>query len=229
MEDAGPPTRARRRCDRRRRRQLGADGRHRQAARAGRRAGRCSPGRSARDRRGRGVERIVLVTRAGAGRGAGRGALAAAARSCRRRRRRGPVRVGGSPGCEALDGLDGGRRPARDDRAVLVHDGARPLVTPALVDAVARRHRARTARPSRSLPVAETLKRVVEATWSRRPSIARGSPPHRPRRASGGRSSARRSTASRRRRGRPSPTRPRCWRPVPSRSMRSPANPRTSR
>ena len=58
-------------------------------------------------------------------------------------------------GVRRLDALD----PAGRDRPVLVHDGARPLVSPALVAAVAaavERHGA--ALPV--LPVAETLKRV---------------------------------------------------------------------
>ena len=60
-------------------------------------------------------------------------------------------------GVRHLETLD----PAGRDRAVLVHDGARPLVSPALVAAVAvavERHGA--ALPV--LPVAETLKRVGE-------------------------------------------------------------------
>lgn len=72
--------------------------------------------------------------------------------------------VGGGPrrqdsvaaGFRALDEAAG---PAGDDDPVLVHDGARPLVPAALVDAVARA----TARHGAAipvLPVAETLKRL---------------------------------------------------------------------
>ena len=63
-------------------------------------------------------------------------------------------------GLAALDALDAAAGPERPgDRVVLVHDGARPAVTPALVDRVAdaaSRHGA--AIPV--LPVAETLKRL---------------------------------------------------------------------
>lgn len=64
-------------------------------------------------------------------------------------------------GLDALDALDEEATPSDPDRVVLVHDGARPLVTPALVDAVvlaAAEHGA--AIPV--LPVAETVKRVVD-------------------------------------------------------------------
>jgi 2-C-methyl-D-erythritol 4-phosphate cytidylyltransferase/2-C-methyl-D-erythritol 2,4-cyclodiphosphate synthase len=63
-------------------------------------------------------------------------------------------------GLDALDALDEAVTPRDPHRVVLVHDGARPLVTPALVDAVvlaAAEHGA--AIPV--LPVAETVKRVV--------------------------------------------------------------------
>lgn len=64
-------------------------------------------------------------------------------------------------GLDALDGLDGVVRPSDADRVVLVHDGARPLVTPALVDAVARAAEEHGAAIP-VLPVAETVKRVVD-------------------------------------------------------------------
>lgn len=68
-------------------------------------------------------------------------------------------------GVRALVALDASGGPfARDDgddRPVLVHDGARPLVTPALVGAVARAVRAGGAALP-VVPVAETLKRVVD-------------------------------------------------------------------
>jgi 2-C-methyl-D-erythritol 4-phosphate cytidylyltransferase/2-C-methyl-D-erythritol 2,4-cyclodiphosphate synthase len=60
-------------------------------------------------------------------------------------------------GVRALDALD----PGRPDRPVLVHDGARPLVTRALVEAVVdavERHGAAVP----VLPVAETLKRIED-------------------------------------------------------------------
>ena len=62
-------------------------------------------------------------------------------------------------GLAALDELDGAGQTVQTDRVVLVHDGARPLVSPALVGrivAAAAMHGA--AIPV--LPVAETLKRV---------------------------------------------------------------------
>jgi 2-C-methyl-D-erythritol 4-phosphate cytidylyltransferase/2-C-methyl-D-erythritol 2,4-cyclodiphosphate synthase len=58
-------------------------------------------------------------------------------------------------GVRHLDALD----PSSRDRPVLVHDGARPLVTPALVTAVAEAAAASGAALP-VLPVAETLKRV---------------------------------------------------------------------
>jgi 2-C-methyl-D-erythritol 4-phosphate cytidylyltransferase / 2-C-methyl-D-erythritol 2,4-cyclodiphosphate synthase len=61
-------------------------------------------------------------------------------------------------GVRHLDTLDGGDG-ARRDRPVLVHDGARPLVPPSLVDAVAAAVEAHGAALP-VLPVAETLKRV---------------------------------------------------------------------
>jgi 2-C-methyl-D-erythritol 4-phosphate cytidylyltransferase / 2-C-methyl-D-erythritol 2,4-cyclodiphosphate synthase len=60
-------------------------------------------------------------------------------------------------GVRHLDALD----PAGRDRPVLVHDGARPLVSPALVDAVAAAAGEQGAALP-VLPVAETLKRVGE-------------------------------------------------------------------
>jgi 2-C-methyl-D-erythritol 4-phosphate cytidylyltransferase/2-C-methyl-D-erythritol 2,4-cyclodiphosphate synthase len=62
-------------------------------------------------------------------------------------------------GLRVLDDLDGPTRP--DDRVVLVHDGARPLVSPDLVTRVALAvSRAGAAVPV--LPVHETLKRLVD-------------------------------------------------------------------
>lgn len=60
-------------------------------------------------------------------------------------------------GVRHLDGLD----PAGRDRPVLVHDGARPLVSAALVEAVATAV-ARYGAAIPVLPVAETLKRVQD-------------------------------------------------------------------
>ena len=114
-------------------------------------------------------------------------------------------------------------RAATPRRAVvLVHDGARPLVSPGLVEAVA----AATAEHGAAipvLPVAETLKRVDDdgRRRDRRPRRAWRRP--RRRRASAPACSARRSSASR-------PTAPRVHRrgrassrPVASPSMSSPA------
>ncbi len=60
-------------------------------------------------------------------------------------------------GVRHLDALD----PAGGDRPVLVHDGARPLVTPALVAAVVRAVRSHGAALP-VVPVVETLKRVED-------------------------------------------------------------------
>jgi 2-C-methyl-D-erythritol 4-phosphate cytidylyltransferase / 2-C-methyl-D-erythritol 2,4-cyclodiphosphate synthase len=62
-------------------------------------------------------------------------------------------------GLAALDRLAGD--PAPDDRVVLVHDGARPLVSPALVSAVADAAADHGAAIP-VVPVAETLKRVAD-------------------------------------------------------------------
>jgi 2-C-methyl-D-erythritol 4-phosphate cytidylyltransferase/2-C-methyl-D-erythritol 2,4-cyclodiphosphate synthase len=63
-------------------------------------------------------------------------------------------------GIAALDGLDGlQRRAGSDGRVVLIHDGARPLVSPALVSAVARAA-AEHGAAIPVLPVFETLKAV---------------------------------------------------------------------
>jgi 2-C-methyl-D-erythritol 4-phosphate cytidylyltransferase/2-C-methyl-D-erythritol 2,4-cyclodiphosphate synthase len=62
-------------------------------------------------------------------------------------------------GLAALDGLAG--QSAEDDRVVLVHDGARPLVSVALVSAVADAASAHGAAIP-VLPVVETLKRVLD-------------------------------------------------------------------
>ncbi len=102
-----------------------------------------------------GVERIVLVTSAGeADRLRSDGDLPP---------RVSEIVVGGirrqdsvAAGFAAL-----GSDPADDDRVVLVHDGARPLVGPALVEAVIRAS-ARYGAAIPVLPVVETLKRVVD-------------------------------------------------------------------
>ena len=129
------------------------------------------------------VERIVVVTspeRIDADRGAPAGC-----------RPVGPAVVAGgerrqesvAAGLAALDRLGGG--PASDDRVVLVHDGARPLVTAGArsraVAAAAAEHGA--AIPV--VPVAETLKRVDGDVGRARPSTGPGWPPPRRRRASG--------------------------------------------
>ena len=215
---AGRPTAASRR--RRRRRRAGRRGGWAASTSCWRRsvAGRCSNGRWARSRRRPTVDRIVVVTRAGAGRRAGRRAVAAAV---------GRDVVAGGPDAPDV----GGRRPRcarraerrlrrRPDRVVLVHDGARPLVTPALVDAVvlaAAEHGA--AIPV--LPVAETVKRVVGGVvveTVERAALATAQTPQGARRSllrDGIRRASRpaASAASR--------TKPPCWRPVPSPSMRS--------
>ena len=64
-------------------------------------------------------------------------------------------------GLAALEALDTHAGVDGDDRVVLVHDGARPMVTPALVDAVAEAASTLGAAIP-VLPVAETLKRVVD-------------------------------------------------------------------
>ena len=73
-------------------------------------------------------------------------------------------------GFRALDEAEGARGHTHDDRPVLVHDGARPLVSPALVSAIARATVAHGAAIP-VLPLAETLKRVdgerVSATVDR--------------------------------------------------------------
>lgn len=71
-------------------------------------------------------------------------------------------------GLAALDGLDaaGGDRapgPSSDERIVLVHDGARPLVSTALVGAVLAAA-AETGAAIPVLPVSETVKRVAGST-----------------------------------------------------------------
>ena len=76
-------------------------------------------------------------------------------------------------GLAELDRLDAGLAPANsEDRVVLVHDGARPLVTPALVEAVAKA----AADHGAAIPVVrigETVKRIedgrVAATIDRTP------------------------------------------------------------
>ena len=105
---------------------------------------------------------------------------------------------------------------------VLVHDAARPLVDPALVTAVAEA----TARHGAAIPivpVAETLKRIdgdrVGETVERSGLRSRPDAAGRPR----GTCCARRGIASRPMAPRRSPMKPRCWKPVASLSMWSPA------
>jgi 2-C-methyl-D-erythritol 4-phosphate cytidylyltransferase/2-C-methyl-D-erythritol 2,4-cyclodiphosphate synthase len=73
-------------------------------------------------------------------------------------------------GLAALDDLDGGANGAPDDRVVLVHDGARPLVSAALVSAILEAAAAHGAAIP-VLPVTDTIKRIaddlVEATVDR--------------------------------------------------------------
>jgi 2-C-methyl-D-erythritol 4-phosphate cytidylyltransferase/2-C-methyl-D-erythritol 2,4-cyclodiphosphate synthase len=64
-------------------------------------------------------------------------------------------------GLAALDELDAADERA-PDRVVLVHDGARPLVSPALVDAVAAAA-ARYGAAIAAVPVAETIERVRDS------------------------------------------------------------------
>ena len=164
------------------------------------------------------VERIVVVTAAERVAEVRAARVAAAVRGRGRRGRGPPPGSRSRRGCAALDDASG-RTPATT-AVVLVHDGARPLVVARTsCAAVDPRPPPSTARPSRSLPVAETVKRV---------DGDRSSADRRPRRAgigadAAGRpapaSSARRSTATRPTGRRPGPMRPRCWRPVPSRSM----------
>ena len=108
----------------------------------------------------------------------------AALRGCRPRVT-GVVRAAPRAGSPLPPGCAGSTPRIRQDgdRPVLVHDGARPLVSPALVAAVAEaaeRHGA--ALPV--LAVAETLKRVGRAWCSRRWTAPRSPPPRRPGRAS---------------------------------------------
>jgi 2-C-methyl-D-erythritol 4-phosphate cytidylyltransferase len=114
-----------------------------------------------------------------------------------------------------------------DDRVILVHDGARPLPTSALIAAVAgaaEEHGA--AIPV--LPVAETLKRLdgdVVAETVDRSGLAAAQTPQGARASS----CAPRSSGFHRTAPRPGPMRPPCSRPVESPFMRFPANPPTSR
>jgi 2-C-methyl-D-erythritol 4-phosphate cytidylyltransferase/2-C-methyl-D-erythritol 2,4-cyclodiphosphate synthase len=64
-------------------------------------------------------------------------------------------------GFRALEALEDGDELSANDRVVLVHDGARPLVTPALVSAVAAAAAAHGAAIP-VVPVADTLKRVAD-------------------------------------------------------------------
>ncbi|HSO30203.1 MAG TPA: 2-C-methyl-D-erythritol 4-phosphate cytidylyltransferase [Candidatus Sulfomarinibacteraceae bacterium] len=80
---------------------------------------------------------------------------------------------------ESLDARVGAGEEPRGDRVVLVHDGARPLVTPALVSAVV----AATAEHGAAIPVvpvADTLKRItvglVGATVDRSELVAAQTP-----------------------------------------------------
>jgi len=76
-------------------------------------------------------------------------------------------------GLDELDRLDAASREATpDDRVVLVHDGARPLVTPSLVQAVAEAA-AKHGAAIPVIPIGETVKRIeggrVAATIDRTP------------------------------------------------------------
>ena len=104
------------------------------------------------------VERIVVVTARPTG-STGLASRRLAAGKGRRRRRRAATgaRSRSRPGSRRSTALDGEReRP----RVVLVHDGARPLAHAGARRARSRRRPRSTAPRSRSLPVAETLKRV---------------------------------------------------------------------
>jgi 2-C-methyl-D-erythritol 4-phosphate cytidylyltransferase/2-C-methyl-D-erythritol 2,4-cyclodiphosphate synthase len=65
-------------------------------------------------------------------------------------------------GLAELDRLDRARGGPADDRVVLVHDGARPLVSPALVEAVAEAAAAHGAAIP-VVPIGETVKRIEDA------------------------------------------------------------------
>ena len=103
------------------------------------------------------VGRIVVVTVAPSGVAErGRGRWLPAARRRRRRRRRAGARNRSRPGSPRFDRA---RRPD-DDRVVLVHDGARPLVEPATRRRASPRRRRRHGAAIPVVPVAETVKRI---------------------------------------------------------------------
>ena len=81
-------------------------------------------------------------------------------------RRQGSV----AAGLAELDRLDGGRATNDDARVVLVHDGARPVVSPELIEGVARAAAVHGAAIP-VVPIGETVKRIaagrVEATVDR--------------------------------------------------------------
>ena len=171
------------------------------------------------------VESIAVVTTRRADRPDRGGRLAArhrSGRSCRAasvatspsrpgwprstaRRRRGERRTG---------------RPRPRRRPAARHRGADRAVAPAAA-------RARRRGPRRGGRRDAETDRGRRRPRDRRPRRAGGRPDAAGRPAR--RSCARRSSAIRRPGRRPGPTRPPCWRPVPFRSMRSPATPPTSK
>ena len=223
LGDDGPRRAPDRRCRGRRSRRLAPHGRGRQAARPDRGppllswtldAVAASPA----------VDRLVLVVAPERVEELARGPVAAPRRRRGDRRRADAPGVGGGGRAPARPMLD----PAGGDRPVLVHDGARPLVS-ARSSRPSRTPPSATGRRSRCCPVAETLKRVGDGCVLEtvdRAALASAQTPQGARRglllAAWARVPARRSPGS-------SPTRPPCSRPVPSRSMQSQANRRTSR
>ena len=166
-------------------------------------------GRADRRRRGRRTRSTRIARRAVA---AGRG---------RRRRRRAAraARSRSRPAFAALERLTPRTRP--DERVVLVHDGGAAAVSAGAGRRGRDGGRAGTAPRSRSLPVAETLKRIdggaIAATVDRDGARGRPDAAGRPARACCAR---RLRDVPAGRAARPGPTRPRCWRPVASPSMR---------
>jgi 2-C-methyl-D-erythritol 4-phosphate cytidylyltransferase len=133
-------------------------------------------------------------------------------------RRQGSV----AAGLAELDRLDGGRASDDDARVVLVHDGARPVVSPELIAGVASAAAVHGAAIP-VVPIGETVKRIasgwVEATVDRS-GLATAQTPQ----GIDDRSSARRSNASRRTARTCSRTKPRSSRPVAFPSMSLTAN-----
>ena len=127
---------------------------------------------------------------------------------------------------------DCGREPAGDatppDPVILVHDAARPLASPGPGPRRRRGRRPATAPPSRSARDRDAqAARRRSRRGHRRPDGRRRRPDAAGRRGaacSSGPTPHTLPTAPK-----PGPTRPRCWRPVESRSMRSAAKRRISR